>query len=82
MCNQVCEWVISKFNGTSTPKGSYSAKLSYESNQSPPEKYAMVKWMQSPRQNVKSHAQKKSSNEQGNAHSRAHYGPWPAKVAG
>ncbi len=33
------EWVISKFNGTSTPKGSYSAKtgvkLPYESKQSP-----------------------------------------------
>ncbi len=56
-------------------------KLSYESKQSPPEKYAMVKWMQSPRQNVKSHLQKKSSNEhdeQGNAHN----GPRPAKVAG
>ncbi len=40
--------------------------------------YAMVKWMQSPRQNVKSHPEKKSSNEQGNAH----YGLRPAKVAG
>ncbi len=38
----------------------------------------MVKWVQSPRQNVKSHFEKKSSNEQGNAH----YGPRPAKVAG
>ncbi len=45
---------------------------------SPPERYAMVKWMQSPRQKVKSHLEKKSSNEQGNAH----YDPRPAKVAG
>ncbi len=38
---------ISMFNGTSTPKGSYSAKtgakLPYESKQSPPEKNVMVK---------------------------------------
>ncbi len=40
--------------------------------------YAMVKWMQSLRQNVKLQLEKKSSNEQGNAH----YGPRPAKVAG
>ncbi len=53
------------------------SKLSYESKPSSPEKYAMVKWMQSPRQNVKSHLRKKSSKEQGNAH----YGPRPAKVA-
>ncbi len=33
-------------------------KLSYESKQSPPEMYAMVKLMQSPRQNVKSHLEK------------------------
>ncbi len=32
----------------------------------------------SPSQNVKSNFEKKSSNEQGNAH----YGPRPAKVAG
>ncbi len=38
----------------------------------------MVKWVQSQRQNVKLHHEKKSSNEQGNAH----YGPRPAKVAG
>ncbi len=53
-----CEWVISKFNGTSTPKGSYSAKsglkLPYESKQSPLEKNSMVKWVQSPRWDVKS----------------------------
>ncbi len=40
--------------------------------------YAMVKWMQSPKPNVESHLEKKSNNEQGNAH----YGPRPAKVAG
>ncbi len=45
---------------------------------SPPEKNAMVKWVQSARPNVKSHLEKKSSNEQGNAHN----GPRPAKVAG
>ncbi len=45
---------------------------------SPLEKNAMVKWVQSPRPNVKSRLEKKSSNEQGNAH----YGPRPAKVAG
>ncbi len=50
---------ISKFNGTSTPKGSYSAKTVQDK--------------------MSSHIlQKKSSNEQGNAH----YGPRPAKVAG
>ncbi len=53
-------------------------KLTYESKQSPPEKNAMVNWVQSPGQNVKSHLEKKSSNEEGNAH----YGPRPAKVAG
>ncbi len=41
------ERVISKFNGTSTPKGSYSAKtgvkLPYESKPSPLEKNGMVK---------------------------------------
>ena len=36
----------------------------------------MVKWVQSPRENVKSHLEKKSSNEQGNAH----YGPRPAEM--
>ncbi len=54
--------MISKFNGTSTPKGSYSAKtgtkLSHESKQSPPEKNAMVKRVQSPRQDAKSHPEK------------------------
>ena len=43
------EWVISKFNGTSTPKGSYSAKTGaeppYESKQSPQEKN--VRWGES-----------------------------------
>ncbi len=39
---------------------------------------AVFKWVQSPSQNVKSHVEKKSINEQGNAH----YGPRPAKVAG
>ncbi len=48
------------------------------SKQSPPEKNAMVKWVQSPRQKVKSHPEKQSRNEQGNAH----YGPQPDKVAG
>ncbi len=52
-------------------------KLPYESKQSQLDKNVMVKWVQSPRQNVKSHLEKESSNEQGNAH----YGPWPAKVA-
>ncbi len=47
-------------------------------NKSPLEETAMVKWVQSPRENVKSHLEKKSSNEQSNAH----YGPRPAKVAG
>ncbi len=50
---EVAVWVISKFNGTLTPKGSYSAKtgvkLPYESKQNPLEKIVMVKWVQSPR---------------------------------
>ncbi len=57
-------WVISKFNGTATPKGSYSAKtgvkLPYGSKQNPLEKNVMVKWVQSPRWDVKSHLEKKS----------------------
>ncbi len=53
-------------------------KLPHESKRSPPEKNAMVKWVQSPRQNANPHPEKKSSSEQGNAH----YGPRPAKVAG
>ncbi len=53
-CSGVHEvWVISKFNGTSTPKRSYNAntgvKLPYESKQSPLEKNVLVKWVQSPR---------------------------------
>ncbi len=60
------EWVISKPNGTSTPKGSYSAKtgvkLTYESKQSPLEENVMVKWVQSPRQDVKSRLEKKSNS--------------------
>ncbi len=51
--HQVTEWVLSMFNGTSTPKGSYSAKtglkLPYESKQSQ-------------RQDVKSHLEKKSNS--------------------
>ncbi len=61
--------------GHTVPKQLLTA---YESKQSPLEKNVMVKWVQRPRQNVKSHLEKKSRNEQGNAH----YGPRPAKVAG
>ncbi len=53
-------------------------KTVVKSKQNPPEKNAMVKWVQRPTQNLKSHLEKKSSNEQNNAH----YGPRPAKVAG
>ncbi len=74
--------MMSKFNGTSTPKGSYSAKTVVNCpmslKKSPLEKNVMVKYVRSPRQNINSHVEKRSSNEQGNAH----YGPWPAKVAG
>ena len=47
-------------------------------NKSPLEKTATAKRVQSPKENVKSHLEKKSCNEQ----SYAHYGPRPAKVAG
>ncbi len=45
-------WVTSKFNGTSTPKGSYSAKtcVNYPMNlNGVHQKNVMVKWVQSPR---------------------------------
>ncbi len=44
--------MISKFNGTSTPKGLHSArtgKLPFESKEGQLEKNVMVKWVQSPR---------------------------------
>ncbi len=68
--------MISKFNGTSTPKESYSAKN--ESKQSPLEKNVRSNECNFQGKMSSHILKKRSSNEQGNAH----YGPRPAKVAG
>ncbi len=77
--NGLGEWVISKFNSTPTPKGSYSAKTGVNCPMSPNRVHQKcMPWSNECKVQDKTSIGKKSSNEQGNAH----YGPRPAKVAG